>query len=271
MPSDQETTQWLPLKKLVYDPVINTRPLSPTTVKRLVADFDPEFLGVIHVAPRSDGNFAIIDGHHRVTAAKQALGLDQKVECKVHRRIRTAKQAALFVGLNNSKKVGPLYDFIARLNSNEPVAKTIEGIVEEHGLRIEASPAEGVIRCVAALQTVYWGGVRNGKTLNPESHPKALSETVRVITSAWGTGPAAVNGQLLEGVGLVILRYGDRLDIDRLISRLASYPGGAGGLLGHARGLRDLRGGQIGRAAAAAIVTAYNKGTRSGKLEEWWS
>lgn len=256
---------WIGVDKLVLDPVINTRPMRLSRVAQLAQDFDPDLVGVIHVSPRDKGTYAIIDGQHRVQAVRDALGSDQVVPCWVHKGIRTAKQASLFVGLNNSAKVPPLYQFMGRVSANQPQAVAISEIIEEAGLTLDANARDGTIRCVASLERVYSGFG------DPVAGARALRLALRVVTQAWGPTTSALGGSVVEGIGLVILRYGDQIEIDSFISKLSSSKGGAPALLGQARAAKDWRGGTVARAVAGTAVTLYNRGRRTQLLADWWA
>lgn len=256
---------WIGVDKLVVDTVVNTRPLREGRVAQLAEDFDPDLVGVIHVSPRDRGMYAIIDGQHRVEAVRRALGGDQNVPCWVHRRIHTAKQASLFVGLNNSAKVPVLYEFLGRVNANQPDAVAIANIVESVGLKFSGTQSPGNIRCVGALQSVYAGAEDRGVGA------KALALTLKVVLDAWGPTEVAVMGSVIEGIGLVILRYGDQLDPEALIQKLAASKGGALALLGQARQVKEMRGGTVARGFAGQVVTLYNKGRRIAALTDWWT
>lgn len=264
-PQPVNPVTWIGVDKLVLDPVINTRPMTPARVAVLARDFDPDLVGVIHVSPRDKGTYAIIDGQHRVQAVRDALGTDQVVPCWIHKGIRTAKQAALFVGLNNSAKVPPLFQFMGRVNANQPVAVAISQIIEDAGLKLDANARDGTIRCVASLERVYLGAG------DPVAGARALRIALRVVTEAWGRTTSAVSGSVVEGVGLMILRYGDQVEVDTLISKLAGNKGGALALLGQARALKDWRGGTVSRAVAGSVVSIYNRGRRVGALADWWA
>lgn len=256
---------WIPVNKLFVDTDVNTRPLRQSRVDELAENFDPDLIGVLDVAPRDRGMYAIIDGQHRAEAVRQALGTDQNVPCWVHKRISKAKQASLFVGLNNSSKVPPLYQFIGRVNANEPKASAISDIVTAAGLKLETNARDRTIRCVSAMERIYEG--------QGDAHagPKALESSLSIIINAWGPTPSALNGSIVEGVGLVLLRYRDQVDHEALTQKLATTKGGPAALVGQARALKDWRGGTVARSVAGAVVTIYNKGRRAGALGDWWS
>ncbi len=77
-------------------------------------------------------------------------------------------------------------------------------------------------------------------------------------------------GAIIEGIGLVKLRYGQHAENNMLAKRLARCSGGASGLLGKARGSREIHGGPVARNVAAVVVDLYNRRKRGNKLESWW-
>lgn len=256
---------WIPVNKLFVDPDVNTRPLQAARVQRLAENFDPDLIGVLDVAPREHGRYAVIDGQHRAEAVREALGADQNVPCWVHKRITKAKQASLFVGLNNSAAVPPLYQFIGRVHADDPKAVAIMELLNAAGLKLESGARDGTIRCVSTLEKIYNGAG------DPSAGPKALANTLSIIINAWGATTSSMNGSIVEGIGLVLLRYRDQVDHEALVQKLATTKGGPAALLGQARALKDWRGGTVPRAVAGAVVTIYNKGRRAGALGDWWS
>ena len=79
------------------------------------------------------------------------------------------------------------------------------------------------------------------KKLYEKDEGATLARTIDTLLQAWGSTAAAVEGKLVEGLGLVFGRFNGEVDQAALVKKLAKYPGGAHGLLGNAKGLRDLR------------------------------
>lgn len=123
----------------------------------------------------------------------------------------------------------------------------------------------GGVTAVDKLEKIYDGG---GIT-SPREGRVALARTLTVIKQAWGASPAGFNGALLHGVGLVQLRYNGAIDQAALATKLAPIKGGAPGLLGNARALREMTGRPVHHCVASIVVDAYNKGRRVGKLDDW--
>ena len=111
------------------------------------------------------------------------------------------------------------------------------------------------MRCVTALKKVY--GFDGGK---------ALALTLETVVAAWGRTEAAVDGKIIEGVGLVHCHYNGAIDLAALSKKLAKYPGGASGLLGDAKGLRQFRHASLPRCVAETVIETYNVGRKTGRL-----
>lgn len=260
--------EWLPVSELQFDEEIN-RPVNKARVDSIAASFNPEWVGVLTVSERTNGRgvgYFIIDGQHRARALMKMGWADQRVPCHVRRDLTQSDEAGLFVGLNTTAKPSAYQRFAKSVLAGDPEAVAISDIVKSVGMSISDQQADGQINAVSTLEAVYRGGRRSGG-----QDPHALLTTLRIATNAWGKTANAVNGQIIHGLGLVVRRYGTKIDHDELLKKLAPFPGGPAGLLGRARGLRDIRGGSVANCVAAVIVDTYNKGKRSGAVADWWA
>jgi hypothetical protein len=245
------------------------RPLDPRWAKHIADTFDPDKLGfpVVCVIPTRGGERYITpDGQHRIKAVMMALGEDQLVQCEVIRGVTLQQAAKIFRGRNSVKAVKPVDRFLVGLTAGDEECQAIAAAVESFGLSIGRVTRDGIISSVASLQWIYRGDKSrgNGKNTIP------LRRTLGVATQAWGKASDARAGDVLKGIGAVVLRHGDVLDYDALEHRLRQFRGGAMGLLGAGRGVREAFGGSVANGVAARVVREYNKGRRTGnKLPEW--
>lgn len=263
-PKADETTVWLPLTTLRFDPRVN-RGVEASRVTEIAANFDPDAFGVAEVSERSDGSYVVIDAQHRISALLEMGWQDQRVECKVHRGLSVKAEAALALKLNNTKAWSPLEKFKKRIESGEKVAVAINDIVETCGYVIDGAPSDGHIACVAALETIYTGR----RFAADQVQPKVLHDTLTIATEAWGRTKHAVSGHIVTALGQVLHQYGSQIERETMVAKLAAYPGGPGRLLGGARGLRDSKPWSVADCAASIIVDTYNRQRRVGKLPEW--
>lgn len=256
-------TRWVAVDNLARDLRVNTRPVDNAWVERHVPIFNPEALGVLAVSARLDGTMVVLDGQHRAELCRRA-GHDQPVLCRVYEGLTVQQEAVLFRALNDGRQVQPIYKFLARVTEGEPVAVAISQVVESLGWKIHDQNGPTSINAVVALEKIHSGDRRSD-----EPDLGAVFTTLNLVTESWGHRPEAVNGQVLQGVGAVIRRYGDAVQIPELAKRLASYPGGPIGLLGDARGLRGYQGGSVANCISEVVVKRYNERRRSHRLPDW--
>lgn len=262
--SDPTRTRWIPVKDLTRDPRVNTRPVDNAWVERHVPVFDAEALGVLAVSARPDGTMVLLDGQHRAELCRRAGNEDRKVLCRVYEGLSVPQEAVLFRALNDGRQVQPIYKFLARVTEGEPIATAINGVVESLGWKIHDQNGPTSISAVVALEKIHSGDRRSD-----EPDLGAVFTTLNLVTEAWGHRAEAVNGQVLQGVGAVVRRYGEALQIGELAKRLASYPGGPNGLLGDARGLRGYQGGSVANCISEVVVKRYNERRRVHRLPDW--
>lgn len=228
------------------------RRLSPTQVKRIMADLDLDAIGSLHVAD-IDEQLWIVDGQHRWSALmRHGLG-EWKVRCEVHEDATDhARASALFLRLNNRAVVGTFDRWLNEVQSGDPVALGAKAIIEGFGLHVALQKGDGIIACVGALKRVY--AIDQGRT---------LKDVLSILADAYGLAPEAVEGKLIEGLAIVSAKFNGELDRRAFAQKLAKYPGGAPSVIGDAKGLMRMRRTSMPRAVAEVAVETYNVGRRN--------
>jgi hypothetical protein len=241
------------------------RGLDPRFVANLVTNMDLDMLGTIEVSRRDDGTLWVLDGNHRVEGLKVFLGdpNGQRIACKVWVGLTLAEEAAKFAALNAMHPPTAAAKFRAAIAAGSPEECAINDVVRSARLEISTQPSKGAVAAVTALTKVY----RGGRLKKPQ--PEALRRTLVVMRDAWDGTIDAYQGYLIAGIGMVYVKYGDVLDDKSMVTKLATFPGGARGLIGKARGHRDSFGGDLANAVATLAVTAYNKGRRAYSIPSW--
>lgn len=272
--ADPGTEEWLPINLLVAFPGVSQRTFREPRAKELASTFDPLMLGVVHVNLRPNGVYSIIDGQHRVGAMRLLGWHDRKVRCQLYRGLPVEKEAAMFIGLNNSTDVTALETFPVALTSGEAATVAINNILEKYGWRVGSSNRNGNFSAVRAARSVYEGRRARAKGTAFKAHvdgPSALDATFATLTAAWGHDTNAAGAMIVQGLGLFFMRYSFNVDRVALERRLAAYAGGPAGLLGAARALSQYRSVTVPQAVAEVVTDLYNKGRRSGMLPDWRS
>ncbi len=239
------------------------RELRPSWVKYIAENWDADKLGILHVARRGN-SYYVVDGQHRLFAARMRGQNTLELECKVHKSITKPDEAKMFIGLNDRKAVQHFDKFRVRLNF-DPDAQDIAKIVKSVGLKLATDPRDGTIAATAAMEQVYTGSL----VRSADPTPWALSRALRTLTGAWGMSRDAVGANMIRAAGAVHLRYGDSVDQDRFIRHLAGFKGGPVALVGRARIRREMTDGSLWRSAAEVMVDTYNKGLRKDPLPDF--
>ena len=256
----------IPISSLNIDPEAQ-RKFSPAWVKARVPEFDVDHLGYIVINKRSNGKLYIVDGQHRVELMRAIGWGDQSIHAEVFEGLSQAEEAAEFNARNDRKTVRTFDKFRIAITAGDPVSCDIDKIVKAHGLVLSDQLRDGHVVAVDALKRVYQGaGIASQK-----EGPTALGNALKVLIQAWGNQASSVNGVVIQALGMVQLRYNGTIDQKEMIKKLAPFPGGAPGLLGKGRSMQEVRGRPVHHCIASIIVDIYNKGRRTGKLDEWES
>lgn len=258
--------QMVPISELHVDPEAQ-RKVSQAWVKAHVPVFDVDQLGYIVVNRRSDGRLYVVDGQHRVELMRAVGWGDQTIHAEMFDGLTQAEEAELFNARNERRSVRVYDKFRISVTAGDEEAVDITRIVNAHGLVISDQLQDGHVMAVDALRRLYRGaGIASAK-----EGPVALSKALGVIIQAWGKSGSSVNGQVILSVGMLFLRYGREIDPKDLAKKLGPFPGGAPGVLGRARAMKEIRGRPIPHCVASIAVDVYNRGRRQGKVQTWES
>lgn len=254
----KSTRRELPISKMIIDSRLQ-RGLDWRRVNKMAVEFDRDAVGTITVSERPNGVYHIIDGQHRVEALRIAEGEDAKVDCRVFHGLNKEDEARLFRLYNNTAKLLALTKFLVRIEENEPVAITINKILEDHGWRVKAGTGEGCFAAVSAIEKIW------------NRDAEAVDRTIAAVTRAWGHNSSAVQGSIVEGIGMVFARYLDEIDDKTLVERLSQFEGGPETFLGKARGVHGAYNASVPSAVADLTVEIYNRYKRTKALPPWRS
>lgn len=234
------------------------RTLDTRRVDKIAGELNMDALGTITVSHRTNGSYHIIDGQHRVSAVRLINGDDEKILCRVFTGLAVEEEAEMFRLLNNTAKPQALDLFRVRIVEREEAAVAIYAIISRHGWQLGAG-ATANLAAVSAIERLW------------RRDADALDKAVATVTRAWGRDAPANDGRLIEGIGLVFARYGAAVEVTGLVSRLSSFSGGPGGLLGKAKGLQDMLGGTQPNAVAEIVVETFNRNRKTRALQPWRS
>lgn len=160
MPSEslgeKPVMDWLPLDKLFMDHRYQ-RELGRTNhshINRILRDFRWLYCQPLVVTPTGTGMYAVIDGQHRLEAARKHPAID-RLPCYIVRADTVAEQARAFEALNG-KRIGitRIQRFWAAHAAGEPVACRIASICERAGIKITRVGGDMPPRTTMATYTI---------------------------------------------------------------------------------------------------------------------
>jgi hypothetical protein len=242
------------------DPSVQ-RQLNEPRVEALKKKFNPKMLGLITASKRADGRSYILDGQHRIAAAR-AKGYTGYVAVRLYENLTVAEEAQLFLDLNDTRKVNAIDKFLVRATMGDPAAVALKGALERVGLNASAQHTGGMFAAIVALERVYSGFISKGG----EPRLDLVEATLQILVRAYGPKDrTAFQANTVQGIGLLIHIFGKRVSADDLVEALRSIPSDALAIKG--RATKDLEGGTGAQGVAKVLLSIYNKGKSANRLE----
>ena len=173
------------------------RGLLRNKVSNYVANYDPMIFGTVLVSYR-DQEYWIIDGQHRVEAAKQ-LGI-KTVWCQIIEGLSYEQEAEEFYKINTHRT--PLncnQKFHALVEGKDKSAIDIVKILSNNDLRYSRKGNEFVDNCITAIGSVQIIYQRHGGD--------RLDDVLHVIKQAWNGDYMSLRAEILKGVNTFIQNY----------------------------------------------------------------
>lgn len=256
------TLDWLPLSVLIVDERYQrdaTRKASKAIINKICREFRWRAFQPPTVAPVEDGKFAIIDGQHRVAAARKHPKI-KKVPCYIVDAPDLADQADGFVRVNADRRQVPgtvLHQ--ARATAGDCDALQIDKVCAEVGVEIvRYRPVAGC----APNQTIAVSSIRK-LIFNFGEAP--VREALRAIREAHPDERDALRAPLIKATAELLARHRNREDFepDRLVRALGEMMPTE--WIEAGRTGKRMFGGSSAAALADAIRRAYNKNLGAAK------
>ncbi|KAF0102206.1 MAG: ParB domain-containing protein nuclease [Rhodospirillaceae bacterium] len=177
---------WLDLALLVIDKTYQREisKMGAAHVNRILLAFNWNHYQPIVVSERDDGTYAVIDGQHRLEAAKRHPLIDS-LPCYIIEAPDAAKQAAIFVAVNSRRiALTSLQQFHAAVAARQPEAMVAAGLCADAGVTILKSPPSydipprSIISPFTLLKMVRHVGrpaVATAIKILAETHPATLN------------------------------------------------------------------------------------------------
>lgn len=245
------TIEWLHLDRLTMDVSYQRstdNQASQRLIARIASGFDWRLCTPLVVSRRPDGSFAVIDGQHRLLAAR--LRKMDDLPCCVFTYDSPEEEAKMFVAANRSRKtMNRLDDFHAALAAGDSDAHQVLQLVTDAGLAVARNTASaswkpGEIAFTASISSVL-----------RKHGPAITSAALTNIAEAFPDQKLAHAGSIFLGLVKVLADPAEEFDPDRLFRALLKYPAEEWGSF-----VTGLKGGDT-RASAIrdALLMAYEE------------
>lgn len=200
----------------------------------------------------------VVDGQHRIQALLDLGFGEWIVDVMLHEDVTDDAGAnLLFLELNTRKQQTSFQKYSAAVRAGIPDAVGVANVCAAHRIAVRASTGDRCAACVDKLRRIwnYDLGI-------------SLDMTLDVINTAWGSTSDSMEGVIVEGLGMVIHKFGATashgglIDYAALTTKLSKYPGGANGLHGQAKARVRYRRSSVARCVYEIIIETYNAGRR---------
>jgi hypothetical protein len=215
----ESSIEEIPVKDLEVDPKLQ-RPLDKNRVNAMFKEFTPSGVGTLAVSRRRNpAQNVVIDGQHRKAVLDLKLQEDgpDTVRCEVFNNLTPEQEALLFLVLNRSAKVRAVDQFRIAIEAGDKTAIEVKQLLDSYGFEVSPYPRAGKVQCVDVLRRVYEESVKK------EQEPNTLQLTLLTVARAWQGAKGSVAGIMLTAIAAIYNEYGDKVNVQEFISRLADH------------------------------------------------
>jgi hypothetical protein len=183
---------------------------SKTLIRRIAMYWDWGLFQPLIVARRDDGSLWVVDGQHRLEAAKLRRDL-YDLPCVITRYASAAEEAASFVALNQQRRpLNRMQIYRAALAAGDEEARVIQAALEPAGLWIGSGTdlsiqKPGAITCLRGLEDCL-----------RQFGPAVLAAALDVMARAFPGEVLRYSGSIFPGIAAIVA---DECKADRSFSK----------------------------------------------------
>lgn len=211
--------EWLPIDSLTvdrnYQRNINSR-RSQQNIKQIIKNFQWRKFTPVVVSKNEDNTYSVIDGQHRLEAAK-ALGDIDELPCYIVDAENTRDQARSFVSINRDRvSINPFNLHKSLTAAGESVDCYVDEFCQRIGIRI---PDNGQIgkdpTATLALSTIR--GLLRKKQETP------LERAILALREAFPDKPGQLRSSILKTLTILYGLYSQTIKSEIVVKILKSY------------------------------------------------
>lgn len=258
----------VPIDRLLVDKSYQ-RDLREVLVRSIAVRYDPAVVGRPLVSLRTNGFYYIMDGQHRVEAARRCG--DTHIPCTVLSGLSIEQEARIFDRTNRVRARPFAFQLHRTALTFDPTARAIDAILAEFGYEFVARNGVGVgrVRCVDEIYTIYGAQIGSGPNRQGRrsgAGPDLLRSVLRVAHGAFEGDQDGLQADFLRGLSLFLYKaqkdpmYNER----HLIQVMRDM--GIKKLLREARAAGDYNGNRLPGGLQIVLQSAYNKGLKTKRI-----
>lgn len=210
MLNKQINISMIPSEKLIID-YNYQRPIVLNRLNSMIKNFDINAFSTLVVSYRKNGMYAVIDGQHRLQAARK--NKIDFVPCEILHDLTIEQEADMFLKINVNR--GPIKStnkFKAELATRDMDAIVLQSIVDGIGLSLYLDEGKwnksNQIRCIALLKEIY------------KDDPELLRKTLDTIKKIWNGDQDSLNQIIIGAFWKFIRFYENQIDLKDLIKKM---------------------------------------------------
>lgn len=254
-----EEIKWIAPVDVRRDPTVNRFYEEYRAEKMVRSGFDPKrarTAGYV-VSSRRDGSIIWIDGQHRGAASVLAGVGDTPVPMTVLSDLTKAQEAEwVLLYQEDRKRTTPADAHRLGVKAKRAADVVLDATCQKYGLIANGGSGPNSLGAVAAARRIA----------DQDEGARILDLVLGSLTEAYGADSTAVEAPLLGGMALFWGANNGNVDRSALIRKMSKTKPES--LIATATSLREMRGRSLANNVANAVVGLYNRGRRSGELEE---
>lgn len=246
---------WVPLDLIDVDHRYQ-RELRKALSSRIAKHFEWRKFGAVVLSRKEDGRFNVVEGQHRVEAARQHGGIVDVPAVVVVNDGRQG-EADTFVAINRDRlAVTSIDQYWAGVEAGHPVAMAVKKVLDSTGCGVV--PANGhykpnLTNAVTAIDRCL-KNYGEGPT----------RRAVLAIRKAWPNEEKALRGTLITAMARVIKANLKTIDDDEMSRSIENQSFAQ--MTASAEAFRKLGGGSAEAALSKTLVELYNRGKRTNVI-----
>lgn len=258
--NDKPQAQYVRLGDLKFDPRYQrTDNINQARVNDIAKNYDPAAVGAIYVNRREDGTLFVVDGQHRVLAMRKKhandIGENYQMLALVYDGLTIVEEARLFWHQTKRTAVSATDQYTARVAAEDPRMCEIREIVESHGLKISRNRGKNQVGFIKQIEDRY-----------KKHGAEFVDEAIGIMADGCRMGSSYPTVFIFIAICELLRNYDPgQYDVDTLIKAIAKLNFEA--FNKQAAGFVMMLGSRD-RSLCQALVIAYNKTTKGGKLPD---